>query len=372
MSDYQWTEKQIQKVYATRKHKKGFLNAREIRAGVSAADVRKLMKVIVDRGYAFDNELDPAHEEYEICFNLEEKDRIIEDLDRFDNSLLSDSRMLFIPQEVISKFLDSPDLEPILTFEINRYLEIDNALKRYQNRGKIEDFKVNTINGQGNKHRFASKHYKDIVIAETQILIAMYKAIKIGWRELKEIVYAPTYNEFFIETLIVCRTDNLELLLESEGKPEMRFRSQWGHLKKLANKNKLIEKELSLLIEHSTSSQAKESYRSILEDFQRNPYDRSVENAICVLCDAANRDTNKNHIYEGLIDIVKAYFAVVPTLPRESEGDIRVAVTKDVLALSTDPRVQKALSIWKNSGNKFYDLLSRSTRYYAQHPEERF
>jgi hypothetical protein len=42
MSDYQWTEKQIKKVYENRKHKKSWLNAMDIRSGIPAVAVRKL------------------------------------------------------------------------------------------------------------------------------------------------------------------------------------------------------------------------------------------------------------------------------------------------------------------------------------------
>jgi hypothetical protein len=54
MSDYQWTENQIKKAYQSRKHKQGWLNARDIRSGFPAASVRQLMKIMIDRGYGFD------------------------------------------------------------------------------------------------------------------------------------------------------------------------------------------------------------------------------------------------------------------------------------------------------------------------------
>ena len=81
MSDYRWTEKQISKVFESRKHHKSWLDARAIRSGITAAAVRQLMKIMVDRRYAFDNLTSPDSDRYKICFNLDERERIIEVLE---------------------------------------------------------------------------------------------------------------------------------------------------------------------------------------------------------------------------------------------------------------------------------------------------
>jgi amino acid permease len=70
MSNHQWNEKQIKKAHESRKHKKGWLNARDIRSGIPVVAVRQLMTTMVDRGLAFDNKISPDSEEYKICFNI--------------------------------------------------------------------------------------------------------------------------------------------------------------------------------------------------------------------------------------------------------------------------------------------------------------
>jgi hypothetical protein len=91
MSEFQVTEKEVRNLLKNirRGNKGGWLNARDIRTkNKSAAEVRILMKEMVARGHAFDNWLPSEDSNYEICFSLLEKERMLADLDRFDPSLL--------------------------------------------------------------------------------------------------------------------------------------------------------------------------------------------------------------------------------------------------------------------------------------------
>ena len=373
MSDYQWTEKQIKKVYETRKHKKRFLNAREIRAGVPAADVRKLMKIIVDRGYAFDNELDPNNEKYEICFNLAEKDRIIENLDRFDNSLFISMQILNSSVDSTSKHLITEDVQNVFMIFQYRYLHIYEVLSMYQNSEDIENFEVNLFDREGNIHKFLSKFYKQVLLLEARNYIDMYKAIKIGWRELKEMIIAPTYNDFFLEIVLGLRVESLQKIVEAPDKLEIKWRSQLKHLRIIENTPKFVEDALLTLILSSNSIQNQEFYRSKLKEFHQNYQGNSLKNAVFAMRDAVEHDATNIHIWEMFEDLVKSYLAVDRmSFIDATDYDFTVAITKDVLALSSDSRVLKALSNWKNSGNEVYPVSSRLFRFYADNPEQRF
>jgi hypothetical protein len=132
MSNFEWTEAQVNKFIKRLKHKKGWLNTRDVRSGntAKASDDRKLMKLIVDRGIVFDNGIATDSEQYKVCFNLEDKDGLLEDLENsskemlFDPSLMSDSRMNDLPKKKI--------LEYAATLRIRIYWEeIKNEWKRF-------------------------------------------------------------------------------------------------------------------------------------------------------------------------------------------------------------------------------------------------
>jgi hypothetical protein len=62
-------EKQINDCIKRCCHKKGWLKTRDVRSGnVSSLETRHLMKVIVDRGFAFSNQVVWQDERYQICF----------------------------------------------------------------------------------------------------------------------------------------------------------------------------------------------------------------------------------------------------------------------------------------------------------------
>ncbi len=82
------------------------------------------MKIMVDRGFAFDNWLPPDNERYTICFNLLVKDRILEDLDRFSPSLLSHLRIVEIHLEYLSKLPMTANTQNILNINRRHYIEI--------------------------------------------------------------------------------------------------------------------------------------------------------------------------------------------------------------------------------------------------------
>jgi hypothetical protein len=367
MSEFEWKEQQIKKVYESRKHKKSWLDARAIRAGLPAVDVRRLMKIMVDRELAFGNGLTSDNEKYKICFNLEGKDIILEDLDRFDNSLLSDPRIIDLPpKSLLDPTINSQQLD-MWNFTKRRYTEVYAAFCRHQNGLNIEDLDIHMTDNEGNIDVFFSNWVKKGITIEARMFINMYKVLKIGWREIKSIFHAPTYNDLFLEILLAHHLHILKDLFRLDGKIEMNPRSQSRYLKELANRNKSIETEIKILIKESNDDQEKDRYRSLLEDCEQHPYGRSFTDAVNALSDVSS-------ISDKFRDIIKAYHAVNKALPitdTEYEYDLALRTIKNLLDTSTDPRVQKALSDWRNSENESFNLQSLLNRRYVEHPKER-
>ena len=105
MSDYQWTSKEINKFIEKYKNRKGWLKTRDIRfnSKVKASDLRRLMSIAVVKEVAFDNETAPDSNRYKICFDLVEKEAILEKL--FDSKHYSHFEHLEMIGTVMDKLL---------------------------------------------------------------------------------------------------------------------------------------------------------------------------------------------------------------------------------------------------------------------------
>jgi hypothetical protein len=376
VSDFECTENQINNLLrkVIRNNEQGWMDTSNVRTeNMKASNVRRLMKIMVDRGFAFDNWLSPDNERYAICFNLLMKDRMLEDLDRFDPALLSHLRIVDISPEYLSKLSMTADTHNILNISQRRYAEIYDVLCMYQDGKDIDKFKIDIIDREGQPDKFYSKYFKRLIIAESRLLIDMYKSIKVGWREIEEIVEAPTYNDLFLELLSEIRLCELDDCFNIKDELELKVRSKSRYLKEIANINESCKNELSKLIKYSIDLRDKEFYQSLLEDCIQYPYGRSLQNAVSALCKLANRDTSKSHITDKLNDIINAYHAVSTELPiNDSDSSyIKVLLVEDILGISTDPRIRKALSDWKSSKYEASNILSSLYYYFTKNPDER-
>jgi hypothetical protein len=352
----------------------GWMDTENIRTeNMKASDVRRIMKIMVDRGFAFDNWLSPDNKQYAICFNLPMKDRMIEDLDRFDPSLLSHRRIVDISPEYLSKLSMTVNTLGILNISRRHYAEIYHVLCMYQDGKDIEKFKIDIIDREGQLDKFYSKYFKRLIIAESRLLINIYKAIKVGWRELEDIVEAPTYNDLFLELLNEIRLQQLDECLNVNTEFEIKPRSQSRYLTEIANINESCKKELSTLIKYSINLREKEFYQSLLEDCIQYPYGRSLQNAFSALCNIANRDSTKRYITDKINNIIKTYHAVSAELPINDSDSlyIKAILVEDILGISTDPRVRKALSDWKSSKYEASNILSSIYYFFTKNPDER-
>jgi hypothetical protein len=374
VSDFECTENQINNLLrkVIRNNEQGWMDTSNVRTeNMKASNVRRLMKIMVDRGFAFDNWLSPNNERYAICFNLLMKDLMLEDLDRFEPSLLSHLRIVEISPEYLSKLSMTVDTQNILNISRRRYAEIYDVLCMYQDGKDIENFKIDIIDREGQLDKFYSKYFKRLIIAESRLLINIYKAIKVGWRELEDIFEASIYNDLFFELLSEIRLQQLDDCLNVKSKFEIKSRSQSRYLTEIANINESFKDILSDLIKYSIDLRDKELYQSLLEDCIQYPYGRSLQNAVRALCNVPDRD--KSYVTDNLFKLVKAYRAVSAELPiNDSDSSyIKSILVEDILGISTDPRVRKALSDWKSSKYEASNILSSLYYYFTKNPNER-
>jgi hypothetical protein len=185
MSDF--TEKQINDCIKRCRCKKKWLNTRDVRSGnMTSLETRHLMKVIVDRGFAFSNQVVWQDERYQICFELDKKIMMIEDLDRFDNLVLTHPLMLDIPSK--SLLYDKTKLLNLKYWNALKieWLEIYAAFCRYQNGQDIEDFQCFISSVPIANESLYLKDCKQHMLIKIRKFIKMYKAFKIGWEEIED------------------------------------------------------------------------------------------------------------------------------------------------------------------------------------------
>jgi hypothetical protein len=336
VSDFECIENQLTNLLrkVIRNNEQGWMDTSDVRTeNMKASDVRRLMKIMVDRGFAFDNWLPADKEGYAICFNLLVKDRMLEDLDRFAPSLLSHLQIVEIPLEYLSKLSMTANTQNILNINRRHYVEIYNVLCMYQDGKNIEKFKIDIIDGQGQIDKFYSKHFKRVIILQARLLINMYKSIKVGWRELEDIVEAPTYNDLFLELLTEMRLQQLNDCLNVKSEFQLKPRSQSRYLKEIANINEYFKNVLSDLIKYSIDIRDKELYRSLLKDCIQYPYGHSLLNTVRALCNVPDRD--KSYVTDKFKDVVKAYHAVSEELPISDFDSlyIKVVLVEDILGI---------------------------------------
>lgn len=400
MSDYQWTEKQIKKAYESRKHKKGWLDARDIRSGIPAAAVRQLMKIMVDRKLAFDNLTSPDSDRYKICFNLEEKERMIKEIENsqkeqsqcfFDPSLLSDPRLVDLPPEKILDFVKSPDVGFYWNKLKIEWQEIYKEFFRYQNGGKMQDpqfIYASLLPGDLSKQRI--KDMKTLLLSQTNTFISMYKSLKIGWSEIKHIYPCyRTYNDLFLEILSAHYSVKLFHLRTFE-KSNQTDRTISSKLNKISNLPKIIIFTLEGLHENSNDPD-KKCWKIILEEYRRDPHGQGLENAFNILLKFADEDTEENYLRDIINDFCKAlsklgsfprlksYADLLAYFETEEESsddplfDYLVELSnsypiKETLRSSENQKVKDAVFEWVNAEKEIIEINNTIFRRKAQQP----
>jgi hypothetical protein len=209
MSNFLWTEKQIQAAVKRLRHKKGWLGVADIRSGnkAKATEYRQLMSILVRLNNAFDNMKNCEEPNYKICFNWEQKDQIIKSLEAhrsyFSPGLLSCSAMTNLPP---SKLVDDSDTVRYLGRPLTegdseqfwrqrlRWRIMVEALRNFQDSGKLR------ISPEYDY--FVDKHFQRNWLAILSEIALMYKALEIGWSEIKDdFPKDSTYDDVFVTFL---------------------------------------------------------------------------------------------------------------------------------------------------------------------------
>lgn len=406
MSDYQWTEKQIQKAYGSRKHKQGWLNARDIRSGFLAASVRKLMQIMCDRGYAFDNLTSVDSDQYKICFNLDKKEQMLQEIQDsrkdnfsiiFDTSLLADPRLADLPPQYFLNIDTTSHLRSCWTELNSEWQEIHKEFLRCQNGGDMQDSQhiyANLLPVDVSKQEIEDK--RAFVLSQSNKFISMYKALKIGWQEIEHI-YSDysTYNDLFLKILSAHYCIKMFRLF-SFRKSKETDRSISNKLDMISKIPKFIISTLEYLCKNASDSD-EEYWKIILGEYIQDPHGRGLGNAFNALLDIANEDGNENYVKDGLNDFCKA-FSKLSNLPRfksyedfcvyfDTEDQLsedqlsedpffnhlvelsEAYIIKETLRASENSKVTDAVLEWVNAEKEIIEVSRTVLRRKAQQPD---
>ena len=400
MSDYQWKERQIQKVHESREHKKGWLNASSIRKGIPAAEVRQLMKIMVDRGYAFDNLTSPDSDRYKICFNLDKEEQMIKEIQNsrndnvniiFDTSLLTDPRLADLPPESFLKFAVSSRMRWCWDKMKVEWQEIHKEFFRCQNGGNMQDCQyiyADLLPADVSTQQMEDR--KVLTLSQANIFISMYKSLKIGWREIEHIYPCyGTHNELFLRILSAHYSVKLFRLFSLENNKQTN-RTISSKLDTISRFPDFIMSTLEDLHENANDS-SRGYWRKILGDYILDPYGEGLRNAFNILLEIANKGTEENYVKDNLNDFCKA-FSRLSNLPRfrsyndfctffETEEQLsddpnlnylielsNAYPIKETLRASKNSKVTDAVFEWGNAEQEIIEVTRTIFRRKAQQP----
>jgi hypothetical protein len=397
MRNHQFTDKQINNFIKRNKNKKGWLNTRQVRSeNMVAQETRYLMRLMCEEelGLAFDNELSPQDERYEICFDLDTKDMMIEELDRFDRSVLLHPVMMEIPSEsLLGK--ESTQLDFLYWKRLlENWIAVYKGFVRYQNGQKIDDFQVLDSFSPiiGINEKLYKKDKKEFILMAIHKFIKMYKALKIGWKDIKHIYANYTYN-----TLFIC------ILREYyEEKFSLATNFNEPHENKIIHSPKTVvlarfQENMKIYLE-SLSNDGKidrsdrKFYMLTLEEYKREPHGQGLEKAFGVLKKVVQKDI---HVRQSFIDFYDA-LSVIGKFHHKSfdaflecDGiedfslnydrisndafvvDRVLHQIREVLRSSSDSRVRAAVSEWVAAESKILDFDVKISRRNAQNSKKR-
>jgi hypothetical protein len=403
MSDYQWTEKEINKFIEKYRNVKGWLNARGVRFNphVKVSDLRQLMKIAVVRGIAFDNETSPNSDRYKICFNLAEKEKIIEELyDSISYSPFEDLEMInmFMDRFISTHLYPSIETPQQLFVYINLHVEWFYILaglyshQRGENIEKIcfEDLLPPLIKDSEDSEEFDRNTIKDFppfissynskdlnkhILIKIYTFINMYKALKVGWKEIDHLYPNQTYNILFITLLFHYYSDKFTRQYNLQ-KPYHKINIE--KITTIKDFDNFIICQLNRLIEDENSDKLQqEQYKSTLEEYCREPNGQGLDKALDVLKEVSKKDV---YIWGGLKNYYES-LSMLGSYPNlksfddflksSDPGDFyfrddikfthhaifyQAVEIKTILMNSPNPRVRKAVSEWIAADRKIIAL----------------
>jgi hypothetical protein len=211
MSNYIWTEKQIRQGIGRAENKKdvSWLGVEVFRTPTrdsqgnqaDKSDYRQLMKIIVKRGKAFDNEKNPDSSEYKISCKWDLKNQLLADSKPqkyFSPEVLANSIMGDLPNRpslaTVQKILGRPLTIQDQTIWIETKADwtiIYEALCSYQSNGK---FKVGAYgNSLGDRMKWLMRRAEEVS--------CMYRVLKMGFLEIAQTTCCPYFEvpQYFLK-----------------------------------------------------------------------------------------------------------------------------------------------------------------------------
>jgi hypothetical protein len=395
-----FTEKQINDCIKRCRNKKGWLNTKYVRSGnMTSLETRQLMKTIVDLEFkiAFSNQVVWQDERYQICFELDKKSMMIEDLDRFDDLVLIHPAMTDIPSKsLLSNEMILSDLKHWNMLKCD-WLEVCEAFCKYQNGQSIENFQYYYYPARiipTASEEWYLKDKKDRILIKIYGFIKMYKALKVGWKEIECIYTEDTYNSLFIKIIsehyrksFISRTTLIkpkekQIIHSKKTVMLARFlRIIEGHLERLSN-------------DESLNFSDRKFYRLTLEEYNREPHGQGLDKAFTVLKEVALKDTQ---VLQSMQDFYQA-LSIVGKFSKQSgdkpldiflksieyDGignfspnydltsndvpilDLVLHQIREALRASTDQRVRAAVSEWVEAESKILDFDVKISRRNTQ------
>jgi hypothetical protein len=382
--DYQFTDKEEEDFIKRNKGKTGWLDTEDTRSGNMPRQKTRYLgkKICDDHKIAFDNKFSPQDKRYRICFDLINKDRMIAELDCFDNLVLIHSSTIDIPSKSLLSY--EATLEDLFHWNALKveWIEVYKAFCRYQNGGKIEDFSyfhyaAPLPDSNEKNDRKDAKKYTSLKI---HTFINLYKALRIGWGEIENSYKDDTYNTLFIKIL----TKYYEERFVQRTNPDDTQQRYRNHLKNIVIFKDFPEKvrcEIERLSnDKELDDSGRELYRLILEEYDRDPHGQGFENAV----DALKKVSSIPHIRDILWDFHRATL-VLGKAPNGQEGtsfdyflqcfgvgeflfdydpksdeasvvDRVLYQIREALRASSDPRVRGAVSDWVEAESKILDF----------------
>ena len=400
MCSYQFTEKQVNNFIRRNKDKKGWLSARDVRSeNMPSLETRKLMQLMCDNfKVAFNNQAFFQNEGYKICFELDQKDRMIEELDRFDYLLLFHPEIMNIPSEYLISKETTPSELLCWKELLGNFIRVFKAFCRYQNGQNIEDF--NYFGHSDNLSDLEKLYLKDAtehLLIKVRRLISMYKSLRIGWKEIERFYPYSTYNTFFIAILQAEYNESFAHQINSAKSSE----KQIIHSRKTVTLSKFhsnMKRELERLSKcENIDSLDRELYRLTLEEYNREAHGKGRENAFAVLKKVAQKDPQVMQVFmdfhqalsivgkfsehskeENFDEFLKCdgvgHF-VLNYEPKSNDAFIVDRILdhiRNVMRSSDDPRVRASVSQWVEATSKILDFDVKISRRNEQNPEKRY
>jgi hypothetical protein len=207
--NYNWTEQQIQAATekGQKRNEEDWLSTSVFKVGnkrdnqqkkAEAADIRRLMAMLVGRDSAFDNEADVTSEKYKISFNWASKERLLRKIDipRFFSPYLLSSleRLLLQSDDSLMPGWDSAKRNNCISLARLKWgiiLEILRVLDETGAVGFIPSL-----------DKYVDKNAKKMALCLAESIAYMYKMFEIGWDDIR--VENPgfrSHDEFFLAVL---------------------------------------------------------------------------------------------------------------------------------------------------------------------------